>query len=144
MQFESTMRAAREEAAVRLSRELDRAVEMFVRQADTLFAERLSQTGEAGQQRLEARQRQAQSAFERQQDELAASFAERIAAADSDLRRTLGAFVAEAEAERAALAERLAELSRRVDEATRLRQTLRPSANNRAQGTSPAARTRDR
>ena len=52
-------------------------------------------------------------------DELAASFTERIAAADSDLRRTLGAFVAEAEAERAALAERLAELSRRVDEATR-------------------------
>ena len=121
VQFESAMRAAREEAAVRLSRELDRAVEMFVRQADTVFAERLSQTGEVGQQRLEARQRQAQSAFERQQDELAASFAERIAAADSDLRRTLGAFVAEAEAERAALAERLAELSRRVDEASRLR-----------------------
>jgi hypothetical protein len=122
VQFESTMRAAREEAAVRLSRELDRAVEMFVRQADTVFAERLSQTGEAGQQRLEARQRQAQSAFERQQDELAASFAERIAAADAELRRTLGAFVAEAEAERAALAERLAELARRIDEATRLRQ----------------------
>ena len=67
-----------------------------------------------------------QSAFERQQDELAASFAERIAAADSDLRRTLGAFVAEAEAERAALAERLAELSRRVDEATRA--SVRPEA----------------
>ena len=115
------MRASREEAAVRLSRELDRAIEMFVRQADTVFAERLSQTGEAGQQRLEARQRQAQSAFERQQDELAESFTERIAAADSDLRRTLGAFVAEAEAERAALAERLAELSRRIDEASRLR-----------------------
>ena len=60
--------------------------------------------------------------IERQQDELAASFAERIAAADSDLRRTLGAFVAEAEAERAALAERLAELARRVDEAARMRQ----------------------
>jgi hypothetical protein len=123
VQFESTMRAAREEAAVRLSRELDRAVDMFARQADTLFAERLSQIGDAGQQRLEARQRQAQSAFERQQDELASSFTERIAAADSDLRRTLGAFVAEAEAERAALAERLAELSRRVDEASRMRQT---------------------
>ena len=38
------------------------------------------------------------------------------------MRRTLGAFVAEAEAERAALAERLAELARRVDEASRLRQ----------------------
>ena len=121
VQFEASMRTAREEAAVRLSRELDRAVEMFVRQADTVIAERLSQTGEAGQQRLEARQRQVQAAFERQQDELAASFAERIAAADADLRRTLGAFVAEAEAERATLAERLAELSRRVGEASRLR-----------------------
>jgi len=122
VQFDTTMRSAREEAAGRLSRELDRAVDMFVRQADTLFAERLSQIGDAGQQRLEARQRQAQAAFERQQDDLAASFAERIAAADSDLRRTLGAFVAEAEAERAVLAERLAEFARRVDEASRMRQ----------------------
>jgi phage shock protein A len=86
-----------------------------------VFAERLSQVGEAGQQRLEARQRQVQAAFERQQDELAASFSDRIAAADAELRRTLGAFVAEAEAERSALADRLAELSRRVDEAGRVR-----------------------
>ena len=121
VQFDSTMRSAREEAAGRLSRELDRAVETFVRQADMVFAERLSQTGDAGQQRLEARQRQVQAAFERQQDELAASFADRIAAADAELRRTLGAFVAEAEAERSALADRLGELSRRVDEAARVR-----------------------
>ena len=45
-----------------------------------------------------------------------ASFADRIRAADAELRRTLGAFAADAEAQRAALAERLAELSRRVDE----------------------------
>ena len=120
-QFEASMRAAREEAAVRLARELDRAVESFVRQADTVFAERLSHTGDAGQQRLEARQRQAQSDFEHQRDELAASFADRIAAADAELRRTLGAFAAEAESERAALASRLADLSRRVEEATALR-----------------------
>ena len=120
-QFEASMRAAREEAAVRLARELDRAVESFVRQADTVFAERLSHTGDAGQQRLEARQRQAQNEFERQRDELAASFADRVAAADAELRRTLGAFAAEAESERATLAMRLAELSRRVEEATALR-----------------------
>ena len=59
------------------------------------------------------------NAFERQQDELASSFSERIAAADAELRRTLGAFVAEAEAERSALADRLAELARRVDEIQR-------------------------
>jgi len=120
-QFEASMRGAREEAAVRLARELDRAVETFVRQADTVFAERLSHTGDAGQQRLEARQRQAQAEFEHQRDELAASFADRVAAADAELRRTLGAFAAEAESERAALATRLAELSRRVEEATAVR-----------------------
>ena len=120
-QFEASMRAAREEAAVRLARELDRAVETFVRQADTVFAERLSHTGDEGQQRLEARQRQAQADFERQRDELAASFADRVAAADVELRRTLGAFAAEAESERAGLATRLAELSRRVEEATTAR-----------------------
>jgi hypothetical protein len=121
VQFDTTIRSAREEAALRLSRELDRAVETFVRQADMVFAERLAQTDEAGQQRLEQRQRQAQAAFERQREELVASFQERVAAADADLRRTLGAFAAEAEAERSAIADRLAELHRRVDEAASLR-----------------------
>ncbi len=121
VQFDTTMRGAREEAAGRLSRELDRAVETFVRQADAVFAERLAQTGDAGQQRLEQRQRQAQAAFERQREELVASFQERVAAADADLRRMLGAFAAEAEAERSAIAERLAELHRRADEASVVR-----------------------
>jgi hypothetical protein len=121
VQFDSTMRSAREEAAVRLSRELDRAVETFVRQADSVFAERLAQVGDAGQQRLEQRQRQAQAEFERQREELVAAFQDRVSAADADLRRTLGAFAAEAEAERSAIAERLAELHRRVDEAASLR-----------------------
>ena len=121
IQFDTTMRSAREEAAGRLSRELDRAVETFVRQADSVFAERLAQTGDAGQQRLEQRQRQAQAAFERQREELVASFQERVTSADADLRRMLGAFAAEAEAERSAIAERLADLHRRVDEASALR-----------------------
>jgi outer membrane translocation and assembly module TamA len=115
------MRSAREEAATRLSRELDRAVETFVRQADSVFAERLSQVSDSGQQRLEARLRQAQLAFERQRDELSAAFQERVAQADDDLRRTLGAFAAEAEAERTAIAERLDELRRRVEDSASLR-----------------------
>ena len=63
-QFDVTLRSSREEAAARLSRELDRAVETFVRQADAVFAERLAHTGESGQKRIEARLRQAQTAFE--------------------------------------------------------------------------------
>jgi localization factor PodJL len=121
VQFDASMKSAREEAAGRLARELDRAVETFVRQADAVFAERLAQTGDAGQQRLEQRQRQAQAAFERQREELVASFQERVSAADADLRRMLGAFAAEAEAERSAISDRLADLHRRVDEASSLR-----------------------
>ena len=112
-QFDVVVKAAREEAATRLSRELDRAVETFVRQSDSVFAERLAQTADAGQQRLEARLRQAQSAFERQRDELQETFAERVSEAEADLRRMLGAFAAEAEAERASLEARLAELAPR-------------------------------
>ena len=117
LQFEQMIKGAREEAAGRLARELDRAVETFVRQADTVFAERLTHTGDAGQQRLEARLRQSQSAFDRQRDELTESFARRIADADAELRRTLGSLVAEAESERLVLETRLLELARKIDDA---------------------------
>ncbi len=117
LQFEQMMKGAREDAAGRLARELDRAVETFVRQADTVFAERLAHTGDAGQQRLEARLRQSQSAFDRQRDEVTESFARRIADADGDLRRTLGSLVADAESERSVLEARLLELARKIDDA---------------------------
>jgi phage shock protein A len=71
----------------------------------------------SGQQRIEARLRQAQTAFERQREELSDSFARRIADADAELRRTLGAFAAEAESERSLLEARLHELARRIDSA---------------------------
>ena len=115
-QFDVTLRTSREEAAARLSRELDRAVETFVRQADAVFAERLAHTGDSGQKRIEARLRQSQTAFERQREELTEAFARRIADADADLRRTLGSLVAEAEAERAALEARLGDLARKIDD----------------------------
>ena len=117
LQFEQMMKGAREEAAGRLARELDRAVESFVRQADAVFAERLAHTGDAEQKRLETRLRQSQSAFDRQRDELTESFARRIADADAELRRTLGSLVADAEAERSVLEARLLELARKIDDA---------------------------
>ena len=141
VQFESTMRAAREEAAVRLSRELDRAVEMFVRQADTVFAERLSQTGDAGQQRLEARQRQAQSAFERQRTSSRRRLRNASPPQTPSCDGRSGPSPPRPKSERAALAERLAELSRRVDEATVSGEPDALRLTTRAQGTSPAART---
>ena len=117
LQFEQQIKGAREEAAGRLARELDRAVDSFVRQADAIFAERLTHTGDAGQQRLDARLRQSQAAFDRQRDELSESFARRIADADAELRRTLGSLVADAEAERSVLEGRLLELARKIDDA---------------------------
>jgi len=115
-QFDVTLRAARDEAAGRLSRELDRGVENFMRQAEAVYAERLSHTGDLGQQRLEARIRQTQTQFERQHELLAESAEHRIAQADAELRRVLGSVVAEAEAERAALEARLEEIARRLDD----------------------------
>ena len=91
--------------------------------------------------------------MERQQEELVASFADRIRAADAELRRTLGAFAADAEAQRSALAERLSELSRRVDEVSAVQAFLArhaptravfaaaSCANKQTQGSSDAART---
>ncbi len=116
-QFEQMIKGAREDAAGRLARELDRAVDTFVRQADALFAERIAHAGDAEQKKLEARLRQSQSAFDRQRDELTESFARRIADADGELRRTLGSLVADAESERSVLEARLLELARRIDDA---------------------------
>ena len=121
-QFEGTLRAAREEAAARLARELDRAAERFVRQAESVFAERLSHTGDTGQQRLEARQRQAQTSSTPARG-AGGDVANRVAAADAELRRMLGAVAAEAESERMALETRLAELARRVEEAPAARRS---------------------
>ncbi|MEJ7566805.1 MAG: hypothetical protein WKF41_00935 [Gaiellaceae bacterium] len=116
-QFEQMMKGAREEAAGRLARELDRAVDTFVRQADALFAERIAHAGEAEQKRLETRLRQSQSAFDRQRAQLTESFGRRIADADAELRRTLGSLVADAESERSVLEARLLELARKIDDA---------------------------
>ena len=116
VQFEVAAKTSREEAARRLSRELDRAVVTVTRQADALFAERLNQIAEQGAQRLEGRLRQAQTGFERQRDEVVAAVTQRLADADVELRKTLGAIVAEAEAERSVLEARLHQLARRIDE----------------------------
>ena len=61
-QFADTVRSSREAAAVRLSRELDRAVQAFAREAQTVLADRLAQVGDAGAQRLERRQAQCRGA----------------------------------------------------------------------------------
>jgi hypothetical protein len=115
-QFADTVRGTREAAATRLSRELDRSVQMFVREAQTVLGERLAQVGDAGAQRLERRLTEVTERLERQRDEAIVNFEARLTQAEQDLRRRLDTLAADAEAERAVLEARLQELARRIDE----------------------------
>jgi hypothetical protein len=51
-QFDTAITAAREDAARRLARELERAVDAFVREGERVLNERLAELGESGLQRL--------------------------------------------------------------------------------------------
>jgi uncharacterized phage infection (PIP) family protein YhgE len=115
-QFADTVRGTREAAATRLSRELDRSVQAFAREAQTVLGERLSQVGDAGAQRLERRLAQVTEGLERQRAEAIADFEARLMQAEHDLRRRLETLSADAEAERAVLEARLRELARKIDE----------------------------
>lgn len=115
-QFADTVRGTREAAATRLSRELDRSVQAFAREAQTVLAERLSQVGDAGAQRLERRLTQVTESLGRQRDEAIANFESRLVQAEQDLRRRLDGLSADTEAERAVLEARLRELARKIDE----------------------------
>ena len=117
-QFSDAIRAGREDAARRLSRELDRAVQAFTREAERLLAEQLPNVAAAGAHRLEKRLNQVAEGLERQRAEAMSSFEQRLLAAETELRRRLDTLSADAEAERAVLEARLHELARRVDEVT--------------------------
>jgi ribosomal protein S4 len=111
------VKAGREDAARRLSRELDRSVEVFAREAEAVLAERLAHVGDAGAQRLERRLEEAAHALERQRDEWLRAADTRIAGLEADVRRRLEELGADAEAERAILEARLQELVRRFEAA---------------------------
>jgi uncharacterized phage infection (PIP) family protein YhgE len=115
-QFADTVRGTREAAATRLSRELDRSVQAFVREAQTVLAERLSQVGDTGAQRLERRLTEVTQSLDRQRAEAIENFEARLLQAEQDLRRRLDGLSADTEAERAVLEARLRELARKIDE----------------------------
>jgi hypothetical protein len=116
-QFATLVKAGREDAARRLSRELDRSVEVFAREAEAVLAERLAHVGDAGAQRLERRLEEAAHALERQRDEWMTAMDSRIVALEADVRRRLEELSADAEAERAVLEARVQDLVRRVESA---------------------------
>ena len=65
IQFEGTIKAAQEDAARRLQRELERSVQAFARQGESLLAESLNQLGDAGGLRLEKKLSQVTAGLER-------------------------------------------------------------------------------
>jgi hypothetical protein len=116
LQFDSTIRGAREEAARRLSRELDLAVERFRREAEGVLSDRLNQVSDAAAQRVEERLARLRSGIERQRDDALRSLEDRAHQVESSLRERLHEIATDAESERAILESRLQELQRRLDE----------------------------
>jgi hypothetical protein len=115
-QFDGTIKAAREEAARRLQRELERAMQSFAREGETLLAERMGQLGDAGAMRLEKKLAQVAAGLERQREEFVATLSRRLGEVEADFRERLAALSAEEEAERAALEARLGEIARRIEQ----------------------------
>jgi hypothetical protein len=115
-QFDTTIRSAREEAARRLSRELDLAVERFAREAEGVLTERLNHVSDAAATRVEERLARLRAALDRQRDDALKSLEDRSHQVESGLRERLHEIAADAESERAVLEARLHELGRRLDE----------------------------
>jgi hypothetical protein len=116
LSFDSAIKSAREEAARRLSRELDLSVERFAREAEGVLTDRLNALTEAAAGRVEERLSRLQSALERQRDDALVSLEERAHLVESSLRDRLREIAADAESERTVLEGRLHELARRLDE----------------------------
>jgi hypothetical protein len=117
LQFDAAVKNAREEAARRLARELDRAVHMFAREAESVLAERLAQVAEVGAQRVDKRLRHVTAGLERQRDEFIAELQRSLAQLELELRERINSIADEADTERGILELRLQELVRRADEA---------------------------
>jgi hypothetical protein len=67
-QFDAAIKSAREEAARRLGRELERAVDGFIRQAHGLLTDQVTKSTDAAAQKIEQRADDAIGAIERQRD----------------------------------------------------------------------------
>ena len=116
-QFANLVKSSREDAAKRLTRELEKSVELFAREAEAVLAERLAHVGDAGAQRLERKLADAAKSLERQHDEWMSSLDGRISDLEADVRRRLDELGSDADATRAVIEARLQELVRRVESA---------------------------
>jgi exonuclease VII large subunit len=125
LQFADAIKQSREDSARRLTRELERAVESFVHQAESLMSERLANVGQAATQQLDRRLATAEAAIATRRDEVVETFEQRLAAAEQELRQRLDDLAADSTAARDVLDARLFELQRRLDAALAHAQALR-------------------
>ena len=116
-QFSTTVKAAREDAAKRLSRELDRAVAQFAHDAQSVLAERLAQVSDAGAARVDRKLTEIVRRIEQRRDEFLDDFQRRFSDAEAELRSQIRGLGADAEAEREVLEARVHELTRRLETA---------------------------
>jgi hypothetical protein len=116
-QFSTTVKAARDDAAKRLSRELDRAVAQFAHDAQSVLADRLAQVSDAGAARVDRKLNEILRRIEQRRDEFLDDFQRRFSDAETELRSQIRALGADAEAEREVLEARVHELTRRLETA---------------------------
>jgi hypothetical protein len=89
IEFNSAIRTTREEAARRLSRELDRAIESFSRQAERLLGERLAEVGQSGGGQIERRLQNVIRDLERRQEEFISQLERRMAQVEASIRQRM-------------------------------------------------------
>jgi len=116
-QFSATVKTARDDAAKRLSRELDRAVAQFAHDAQSVLAERLAQVSDAGAARIDRKLTEIVRRIEERRDEFVDDFQRRFSDVETELRSQIRALGADAEAEREVLEARVHDLTRRLETA---------------------------
>jgi len=90
VEFNSAIRTTREDAARRLSRELDRAVDSFTRQAERLLGEKLAELGDSGGNRIERRIQNVTDVLEQRQHEFFTALEQRMEKAEASVRERMG------------------------------------------------------
>lgn len=115
-QFEDAMRTAREEAARRLARELERAIENYNRQAQTMLGEHMRSLGEDAEKKMEMRLSTTLDELHERGEKTWGVLEKRVSDFELELRARLETLGSEAESARESLETRIHELHQRLEE----------------------------
>jgi hypothetical protein len=115
-QFENAMADAREEAARRLHRELDRGVEAYNRRAQTMLDDRLRALSAESAGKIEARLKGSLEEMRERADQSWAALEKRVADFELELRARLENLGTEAESARSTLEARAQQTQRRLND----------------------------